>query len=138
MISYRHVTITDHMHSRKLSSAETEIEPRLAQPGEFTSYNLGASRTFQREAVVGSGKNSAQEPIDADSGEGQCFLTRFRLLLNFPRVQRVIPLGAYGVKFYLESFEIFTFHFLSFLINASVQEGLHFQSSSRARAPNVP
>jgi len=38
----------------------------------------------------------------------------------------------------LECFEIFTFHLLSSLIKASVQEGFNFQSGSRARPPNVP
>ena len=42
------------------------------------------------------------------------------LLLDFPRVQRVIPLGAHGVRFYLESFKIFTFHLLPSLIKVSV------------------
>ena len=59
------------------------------------------------------------------------------LLLDFPRVQSVIPLGAYRMRFRFESFEIFTLHLLSSLINASVQEGFHFQSCSRARPPNV-
>ena len=46
--------------------------------------------------------------------------TSFRLLLDFPRVERVIPLGVYGMGFKLESFKIFTFHLLSSLVEASV------------------
>ena len=52
-------------------------------------------------------------------------------------MERVIPLGTYGVRFDLESFEISTFHLLSSFIKASVQEGLHFQSGRRGRPPNV-
>jgi hypothetical protein len=59
------------------------------------------------------------------------------LLLDFPGVQSVIPLGAYRMMFSHE-FEIFTFDLLSSLINTSVQEGFHLQSCSRARPPNVP
>ena len=38
----------------------------------------------------------------------------------------------------LERFELFTFHFLSSLIEGPVQEGFNFQSGSRARPRNVP
>ena len=66
------------------------------------------------------------------------FWPHFRLLLDFPRAERVIPLGTYGMRFDLESFELFTFHFLSSLVKSSVQEGFNFQSGGRARPPNVP
>ena len=60
------------------------------------------------------------------------------LLVYLPGVQSVIPPGAYRMMFSHESFEIFSFHLLSSLIYASVQEGFHFQSCSRARPSNVP
>ena len=66
------------------------------------------------------------------------FLARFQLLLDSPRVHRVVPFGTFGVRFYLESFKIFTFYLLSSLIKAPVQEGFNFQSRRRARSPNVP
>lgn len=58
------------------------------------------------------------------------------LLLDFPQVQRAVPLGAHGMRFDLELFEIFTFHLLPSLIKASIQECSYFQSGSRARSPN--
>ena len=64
--------------------------------------------------------------------------THFRSLLGSPRVERVVPFGTYGMRFNLESFEIFTFHLLSSLIETSVQEGPNFQSGGRGRPPNVP
>lgn len=42
------------------------------------------------------------------------------------------------MQFDLESFQIFTLHLLSSLIETSIQEGFDFQPGTRARAPNVP
>jgi hypothetical protein len=66
--------------------------------------------------------------LQADDAYGRRRLseTHVRLLPGFPRVERVVPFGTYGVRFNLESLEIFTLHLLPSLIEASVQEALTF------------
>ena len=65
------------------------------------------------------------------------FWIGLRLALDFPRTERVIPLGTCGMRLDIESFEVFTFDLLSSLIDASVQEGFDFQAGGRARPSNV-
>ena len=52
-------------------------------------------------------------------------------------MERVIPLGACGMRLDLEPFEIFAFHFLASPIEAAVQERFDSQSGGRARPSNV-
>src|SRR5260370_3220178 len=106
-----------------LLAAEEKPAPKY----EMADYIMGLLRRGPNWTASSTEETQRIRPATSPSS----------LLLDFPRVQRVIPLGAHGVRFYLESVEIFTFHLLSSLINTSVQEGLHFQSSRRARPPNL-
>ena len=71
-------------------------------------------------------------------GVAVALLDPFQSIHDLPWVERVIPLGTYGMGFNLESFEIFTLHLLPSLIDASVQEGFDFQPGGCTRAPNIP
>jgi len=78
-----------------------------------------ALRTEDRRIVAGReilrnhGRNNNSPPQDRVYLDPRTNHTN-SLLLDFPGVQSVIPLGAYRMMFSHESFEIFNFHFLSY------------------------
>jgi hypothetical protein len=84
-----------------------KIEPGLGQ--EFALRNEDRRIVAGREILRNHGRNNISPPHDRVYPDPRTNHTN-SLLLDFPGVQSVIPLGAYRMMFSHESFEIFSFH----------------------------